>query len=264
MTPGPAARSQFVQSGSVRLHVAQHGAEGPDLLVVPGITSPAAVWGFVAEPLARARRVHVLDLRGRGLSDVPDTGYALADYAADAAAAIEGLGLDRPAVLGHSLGARIAAELALARPGLIGALILADPPLTGPGRPRYPLPLSFYLDGIRQARDGLSLEEARALEPGWDDERVLDRARWLGTCDERAITETYHHFHDEDFLGRWERLDAPVLVHGGRSPVVTADGVEELRLRNPTARVVAVPGAGHMIPWDDRDGFVDVVDHILA
>ncbi len=247
------------------LRVLSFGDAGDDLLVLPGITSPAAVWGFVARPLAVGRRVHVLDLRGRGESPPAPSGrYGLGDYAADAAAVIQGLGLVRPTVLGHSLGARIAAALAVAHPGLVGRSLLADPPLTGPGRPPYPLPLDFYLDGIRQARAGLTLEQARALEPTWDDGQVLDRARWLGTCDELAIRRTWEHFHDEDFLGLWERLAEPLLIHGGASPVVPADGVAELLARNRSATALAVPGAGHMIPWNDLSGFLDVVERALV
>ena len=80
----------------------------------------------------------MLDNRGRGLSSGgPDIGYTLDDYAQDAAGLIEALGLDRPFVLGHSMGGRIAIKLAATRPDLVGSLIVADPPLSGPGRPRH-------------------------------------------------------------------------------------------------------------------------------
>lgn len=253
----PAPVSTFVMSGALRLHVLQLGEpERAPLLILPGITSPAATWEFAAQPLAaRLRRTaYVLDLRGRGRSDTPPSGYALTDYAADAAAAIEQLGLDRPAILGHSLGARIGARLALDHPDLVGPLLLVDPPLSGPGRAPYPLPLDFYLDALR---------DGPRPEPGWDPARVAERAEWLPTCDERAIAETHRHFHDEDFHALWDRLTAPTLIHGGESPV-TRDGIEELAQRNPSARLIAVPGAGHMIPWTDLDAFVDVVADALV
>lgn len=251
---------RYVRAGALRLHVVSHTTASSalgDLLVIPGITSPAATWGFVARPLAELGwRVHVLDQRGRGLSDAPARGYALTDYAADAAWAIEQLALDQPTVLGHSLGARVVAALATFHPGLARRYVLADPPLTGPGRPPYPMPLGFYLDGIAQARAGMTLQQGRALEPTWDDDRVRDRIEWLGTCDPVAIAETYAHFHDEDFLALWDALAHPRLIYGGASPVVTADGARELQERNPTAVAAVVPGAGHMIPWADLGGFI--------
>jgi N-formylmaleamate deformylase len=258
------ARSRFVRSNGLYLHLRRHG-QGPDVLVLPGITSPAATWDFAARRLGEDHTVWVLDLRGRGLSSVAEPGsYRLEDYAADAAGAIVALGLDRPAVLGHSLGARIAAALGVAHPELVGPLVLVDPPLTGPGRDAYPIALDFYAEAIRQARSGSVIEYLRALEPTWSDEQLHDRARWLATCDPVAIAETYVNFHAEDFLGRWERLPAPALVHGAESPVVTSDGAQELGASNPRATVTAVPDAAHMVPWDNLDGFLAAVRPLLG
>mgnify|MGYP003679081166 CR=1 FL=1 len=57
-----------VQANGIRQHLIQYEGSGPDLLIVPGITSPAITWGFVAERLAENFNVYVLDVRGRGLS----------------------------------------------------------------------------------------------------------------------------------------------------------------------------------------------------
>ena len=57
-----------VPANGIRHHLLRYGGKGPKLLVVPGITSPAVTWGFVAETLAQHFDVHVLDVRGRGLS----------------------------------------------------------------------------------------------------------------------------------------------------------------------------------------------------
>ena len=65
-----AGKDGYYRSGDVRLHYLAYG-EGPPVVVVPGITSPAITWGFVAEQLADEYRLLVLDVRGRGLSDKP-------------------------------------------------------------------------------------------------------------------------------------------------------------------------------------------------
>ncbi len=253
-------RSEVVRFGALRLHVLSFGWSRPgtpDILLIPGITSPAAVWDFVAEPLADVRAVHVLDLRGRGRSDpAPAGAYGLPDYAADAAEVIAHLGLTRPIIVGHSLGARVAAELELrAGSGLAERWVLVDPPLSGPGRPPYPFALDFYLDGIRAARHGDVRARVREDHPSWDESRVSARARWLGTCDERAVSETHRNFHCEDFVGRWQQLASPILISGADSPVVPPAAVDELLSLNGAARSIVVPGAGHMIPWDDPGGF---------
>jgi N-formylmaleamate deformylase len=254
--------STFLDGPAGRLRVLSHGSSGPDVLLLPGITSPAATWSFAARRLSIDRRVHVLDLRGRGCSSAPEDGaYRVADHAADAAAAIDALGLHPPVVIGHSLGARVGARLAVERPSLQTGLLLAEPPVTGPERTAgYPLPLSFYFDGIRSATAGMDLAAARALEPEWDDDRLRDRIRWLPTCRPEAVGADYEHFHDEDFHAVWDRLERPVLLYGDRSPVVTAADAEELLERNPTARAVVVADAGHMLPWNALDAFLGAVE----
>ena len=95
-------RSGRVEVDGVGLHYLEYGDGDPVVVVLPGITSPAITWEFVAERLAAdGGRVVVPDIRGRGLSDAPETGYALTDYVADAVGLIRALGLERPVVLGH-------------------------------------------------------------------------------------------------------------------------------------------------------------------
>ena len=88
----PRGESGYVEAGGTRLHYLSYGQRGPQLVIVPGITSPAITWEFVAEELARDYRVYTIDVRGRGLSDKPASGYTLPDYGADAAGFIGGSG----------------------------------------------------------------------------------------------------------------------------------------------------------------------------
>jgi N-formylmaleamate deformylase len=255
------SRSRFVEHGRLRLHTLSYGDSGGDLLILPGITSPAAVWEFVAAPLARRHRVHVTDLRGRGYSAAPPgSTFTLADYAGDVVAVIASLGLERPLILGHSLGARVAAALAVEHPQLVDRLMLVEPPLSGPGREPYPTPLAFYLDAIAAAREPGAVELIRRDHPAWSDEQLRARARWLPTCDKCAVAETHRNFHVEDFLPFWEALPSPFLVSGSESPVVPPARVAELMARNASARSVVVKGAGHMIPWDQSERFLAVVE----
>ena len=259
-----AGDSVFVDANGLRLHFLDYGDRAkPPLVIVPGITSPAITWEFVALELAPDRRVLTMDVRGRGLSDVGSS-FTLGDYAGDLAAALPALGLERPAILGHSMGARIAAAFGAAHPQLRGPLIIADPPLSGPGRPPYPTPLEPFLESIRQARDGATADDMRPYFPTWTDEQLALRAAWLATCDPTAVAATHRLFHEEDFFEHWPRLAAPTLfVWGGASPVVGEAGAAEVAAANRDAEVVELPNAGHMLPWDDLDGFLDIVRRFL-
>jgi N-formylmaleamate deformylase len=258
------AVSRYVDAGGVRLHVLDYGGDGTPLLVLPGITMVAVGMDFVVRRLDGVRAL-VLDVRGRGFSDRPEAGYGLEDYAADVAAVVRELGLERPLVLGHSLGARIAAAFGATTPELAGPLVLVDPPLSGPGRGPYPTSLEAFLGQLHAALDGTTADDVARDWPRWPRREQELRARWLPTIAETAVVGTHRGFEAEDFFDYWPRLAAPVaLVHGADSPVVTAAGVREAAERNPAAELVEIPDAGHMVPWDNLEGFLTAVQPILT
>ena len=258
------ADSRFVDASDVRLHVLSYRGSGPPVLVLPGITSPAITWDFVARWLRDSAKVHVVDLRGRGLSDHPERGYGHAEYVADTVAVVRDLYLPAPILLGHSLGARIAAACAAAHPDLPRGLILVDPPLSGPGRDPYPTSLAAFLEQLGEAQRGTSADEVRRHYPSWPDAELRLRARWLPTCSTDAVIETHRGFETEDFFPLWRSLRPPTgLVYGADSPVVTAEGVRALEAVNPEATVIRIPGAGHMVPWDSPAPFAAAVLGLL-
>jgi N-formylmaleamate deformylase len=258
------AASRFVDSGGVRLHVLDYGGEGRPLLVLPGITSPAISWDFLVGELGDVRPL-VLDVRGRGLSDRAAGRYGLEDYAADAAAVIRELGLEQPIVLGHSMGARIAVLLGVRHPELVGPLIIVDPPMSGPGRDPYPTTREQFLQQLHEAYAGTDADAVGRFYPAWPRRELELRARWLETCDEEAVLATHEGFHADDFFAAWPQLKGrPLFVRGADSPVVTAEGEAAARSALPGARFASVPGAGHMVPWDNFEGFLAAVRPFIA
>jgi N-formylmaleamate deformylase len=261
----PAGTSLFVQANGIRHRVLRYGESGPDLLVLPGITSTALTAEFLALELARDHRVYVPDIRGRGGSDVPPPGgYTLRDYADDVAGLVGALGLRRPVILGHSMGARIAAAYSVLHGGAHGPLILADPPLSGPGRGPYPTTWDSFKAQMDEARRGTTPVEMRRFYPAWPERELEIRAQELPSCDQTAVSETHRGFETEDFFQYWRKIRPPaVVIRGGNSPVVTDEGAADLREANSHVEIVDVPGAGHMIPWDNYDGFVSAVRAFL-
>jgi N-formylmaleamate deformylase len=257
------AQSRWVTSGSVRLHVLDYGGDGVPVLVVPGITSPAISMDFVARELTGLVRPIILDARGRGFSD-DGPSYSLEDYAADTEAVISGLGLDRPVLLGHSMGARIAAFTAAKSAVALRGTVLVDPPMSGPGRGPYPTPVAVFRSQLEQAWRGTDADEVARSWPRWPRSEQELRARWLASCGEEAIAATHQGFETEDFFDFWPMVPAPtVLVHGADSPVVTAAGAEEAARTNSAARLVPIPAAGHMVFWDNPKVALETVRAVL-
>ncbi|CAM2165710.1 N-formylmaleamate deformylase [Burkholderia cepacia] len=261
-------RSTFMHGGNVhangiRQHYlrygGQHGlrAARDPVIVVPGITSPAATWSFVGEHFGTTYDTYILDVRGRGLSSASDMlGYSMDAQARDVVAFAGALGLERYSVVGHSLGARIAIRAAAAKPAGLARIVLVDPPVSGPGRRPYPSKLPWYIDSMRIAREGAGYEAMRAFCPTWTEAQLRLRAEWLHTCDERAVRASFDGFHTDDIHRDLPALDLPVmLMTAGRGDVVLQADVDEIQRLVPHLVHAHVAHAGHMIPWDDEAGF---------
>ncbi|MEV7342201.1 alpha/beta hydrolase [Streptomyces sp. NPDC093544] len=245
------ATSRWVRSGSARLHVLDYGGPGVPLVVLPGITSPAITMDFVARELTDLVRPLVVDVRGRGLSDAGGS-YSLEEYAEDTEAVITGLGLDRPVLFGHSMGARIAAVTAVRGKAALRGTVLGDPPMSGPGRGPYPTTLDAFLGQLAQAVRGTDADEVARAWPRWPRPEQELRARWLASCSQDAIAATHRGFESEDFFQRWPSVPGPtVLLYGADSPVVTAEGAREAARLHPSAVFREIPDAGHMLFWDN-------------
>ncbi|CAO3427205.1 alpha/beta fold hydrolase [Azospirillum endophyticum] len=246
-----------VRANGIRQHYLRYGGGGRPVVIVPGITSPAPTWGFVAERFGRSFDTYVLDVRGRGLSEASDTlDYGLDAMAADVAAFAAALGLKDYALVGHSMGARIGLRAVSRHGAEPGCLVMVDPPVSGPGRRPYPAQLPWYVDSIRLMAQGADLEAMRPFCPTWSDDQLRLRAEWLHTCDERAIVTAYEGFRTDDVHTDLPRLHCPaLLIAAGCGNVILPEEEAEIRDLNPAIAIVRVENAGHMIPWDDEDGF---------
>lgn len=123
-------REGYLERDGVRLHWVEWGppeGDQPPLFCLHGLSSNALYWGRLAARLPH-RRLLALDQRAHGLSDAPASGYDSETLVADAAFAINSLGLVKPLLAGHSWGALIALDLAATHPGLGSGLAHIDGP----------------------------------------------------------------------------------------------------------------------------------------
>jgi N-formylmaleamate deformylase len=251
-------------ANGIRQHVLRYGGDGGGraerdaIVLVPGITSPAITWGFVGERLGQHFDTYVLDVRGRGLSSASEQlDYSLQAQIADVVALVQALGLKRYALVGHSMGARIIAGAAAQQPAGLTRVVLVDPPVSGPGRRPYPANWAWYADSIAAASEGCDREAMRKFCPTWTDAQIDLRAEWLHTCDIRAIKASFDGFHSDDFHHFLPQVRVPaLLMTAERGDVVLAADVQEIGSLVPGGvQHHRVPNAGHMIPWDNEEGF---------
>jgi pimeloyl-ACP methyl ester carboxylesterase len=113
-------------SDGVRIHYTQAG-EGPDLVLIHGMTGNLAVWHLQIVPLLWDRfRVTTYDLRGHGYSSVPPTGYDADHMAEDLLGLLDALEIERPSLAGHSYGADIALYFAHLHPQRVERIVAIE------------------------------------------------------------------------------------------------------------------------------------------
>ena len=119
-------RDEYIIAGDLTFHYVQWGMQGSPIIFVHGLTANAFCFQAFADNLANNHRVFAYDLRGRGDSDKPESGYSIPIHAADLAEMLDELELDRPIVAGHSSGAFIGLYFAVHFPEKLSKLILID------------------------------------------------------------------------------------------------------------------------------------------
>lgn len=120
----------FVDTNGIRIHCLEHGGDGPNLLLMPGLTANChSFGGLIDAGLSDGMRVFALDLRGRGLSDRPDEGYTVEDQAADVLGLLDALDLGTVVLGGHSYGGLMTYYLAANHPERFSKCVVIDTPI---------------------------------------------------------------------------------------------------------------------------------------
>ena len=96
------------RGNGIDIQLALWSGEGRAIMCVHGLTANCRCWDTMAASLAPRHKLIALDLRGRGLSEKPTEGYYVEQHCRDIGAVIENFGIERPILMGHSLGALIA------------------------------------------------------------------------------------------------------------------------------------------------------------
>ncbi|MCG2777867.1 MAG: alpha/beta hydrolase [Desulfobacterales bacterium] len=110
----------------IEIQLAQWEGEEKAILCIHGITANSRCWDVIADALSPSHTVLAMDLRGRGLSGAPSTGYSMEHHSRDILAVLDDLGLERVVLMGHSLGAFISLIFGAKHPERVDRIILVD------------------------------------------------------------------------------------------------------------------------------------------
>ncbi len=229
------------------------------MVLLHGGSAHARWWDFVVPHLGPGFHAYAVDLRGHGESSwAPDGAYGLADYATDVGHVITELGLERPALIGHSLGSFVALRHAVDNPRSLSALVAVDGRASlGAAGSRY-----IRLLGMLTPASYDTLEAAVASFRPLPKDTIAtpavlahvarhgmrrEHGRWTTKFD-RASLGAHEAF---DVRDRLRDLEFPVLfVRGEHSTVVSRAAIAKLAAACRRGRSVEIPGAFHHLTID--------------
>jgi len=265
------AEDRYVDVNGLRTRYWASGDRGSPLVLVHGLAGSADVWMYNIQPLADQHRVYVPDLPGFGRSDQPGPEFSPFDFADFLDEFMRLLHIDRPSLVGQSLGGGIALHYALRFPGKVNKLVLVDS--AGLGREviwtlrLLSLPLLGELF-FHPTQKGVELFFNRAV----NDSALITR----------DFVDLYYHFFSrpgfrasllrllrrivtvrggrEQILGpvkeNLQKIDRPVLIiWGGNDHVLPLKHGYFARQKLPDARLEIIEGCGHLPFFERPDTF---------
>jgi pimeloyl-ACP methyl ester carboxylesterase len=264
--PSAESADRFLSTPGVNIHYLDAPGGSPPIVMLHGLSANAHCFaGLIAAGLSPTFRVVAPDLRGRGRTDKPATGYTMADHAGDVLALLDALGLERVILAGHSFGGYVAIYLASRFPERFEKLIVIDAAITL--NPRVNELLKPSLDRLTRISPSVDayVSEARDaphLAGFWDDQierffRAEIQENADGTAQSAtsasAIGQSMHGLAAEPWLAMVKSVRQPVLFFNalgaygppGTPALVEAEYARATADAFPNVRYVVVPG-NHM------------------
>jgi pimeloyl-ACP methyl ester carboxylesterase len=238
------------------------GAPGPVAVLVHGITGWYRTWWRVGPALAdRGWRVVAVDQRGHGRSPRIEGHADVADFAEDLEAIVDRLGGSVDALVGHSLGAAVAIELAHRRPNAARRLVLEDPPaVTRADDVEFQLHLEAEVIAAR-ADPAAEVRRELAENPDWLPEDAEQDVEGRAMADLAGILASLRADTGVRVLELAPILTVPalyVLGAEGRS-VMGGDARRRLLFELPPASRAISMDAGHTVHRDRFEAYLEAV-----
>ena len=275
----PAQPSAAQAFASDRLSVEVIGV-GPDVVLIPGFASSREVWRRAATRLSATHRVHMVQLAGfAGEPWVHGDGPFVQPVIDALATYIQQAGLDRPAIIGHSMGGMSALMLAQQRPDLVGRVMSVDslPFFSALFGPQVTVdtarPFAAQASAGMRAADDAGFRAAQtqgAVGLAIDPVTRAAMVEWSMASDRQALATAIGEIMLTDLRPGLPSMTTPVWAvyaadDNGGAPASMADGLwarEYAGLAGVT--LIRVDDSRHFIMADQPQRFAEIVDRFLA
>ena len=254
--------------------------EGPDVIFLPGLATSRGVWADAVQALGPGYRVHLVQVKGFGEPAGPNVeGPVLAPLVDELVRYIEANGIERPAVVGHSLGGLIALMLGADHPALPSKLLIVDAlPWFGAAVAPPGATVAALEPQARQMRDAMvashgTPEAGRGIEAAIAgyvvDPTKLPRLReWTADADPRVVGQLVYEDLTADWRERIADIAAPLtLIYPWNERYPTREQAEPFYRANyaglPQAKLVGIGPAAHFVMTDQPAAFQEALKRFL-
>ncbi len=249
----------YVRGGDLRIHYQEKG-NGPEaILFIHGNIASWRWWEEVTDLLPEEEyHSYAPDSRGCGLTDKPDQGHSLEQFANDVEAFADALDLKKFTLVGHSLGGATALRYAITFPHRVKRLVLLNPPSAkGTKKARYGYPLVKYWQKDKRAL-GKALKRTSPT-------RAYDR--FFKKIVEEAFMASKQVFEgnarvlvEMDLSRELGKIQAPtLLIAGGLSGWSSLRDILRIHRLIPKSRLKIIPNVGHSLNIEKPQKFVDLL-----
>ncbi len=276
-------RDDFIKVGDLTFHYVKWGEQGQPIVGVHGLTANAFCFQALADDLARDHQLYAYDLRGRGDSDKPEHGYSVPLHAEDLANVINALGLERPVLIGHSLGALTSLYFAAHYPDKLSKLVLVDAgaPLPWETPEEQPAWLTASISRLGTSVPSFEeytqrLKQAPFLGPYWNpyfelyfehDVRHNSDGSVASKCYREGVLEEGSRFREARSEQQWTHVQVPtLLLRAGKGmfadndQLLPEESAEMARREIKNCRFVNFPNLNHYtIMFGTESGPVEVI-----
>jgi N-formylmaleamate deformylase len=254
-----------VKIDGIKIHYYRTGGEKPPFVLLHGATDNGLCWGQTAQALAEQYDVIMPDAQGHGLSDRLDAKFSFESHTRQAAGLIKELGLKKQVIMGHSMGAGTAANIAVEYPTLPKAIVLEDPPWAPPGPPPEKMTEeekkeAANFGGFLVELGKRSLEEiiaqGKKMDPGWTSEERLYWAKAKQQFDPTLFKTMVINPRSYDEI--IPKIKCPTLLIIAENGIVSkevAENAARLWKAKKPFKWVQIKGATHNIRRDKYSAF---------
>jgi len=252
--------------------------QGPDVILIPGLGSSRDVWAGQVEAIAATHRVHLVQVAGFAGQPVgAPAGEVIAPLVEELARYMEANGLERPAIIGHSMGGFSGLMLARRHPESVGRVLIVDslPFFSAMFGPH--VTVANVEPQARMMRDQISaLDDASfaAQQAGGVGRLVKTEARraevaaWSQASDRATFAQAMYEVMITDLRPELAQVRTPLTVLYAYDPAMGPEAMIDGLYRGsyasaPSVNFVRVDGAYHFVMFDQPDAFQAAVADFL-